>query len=124
MGTKKGGLIVFHPDLRSVCGGEEFRRLPRTRSAVVCSISHGACVDQVHGVVRDIHDEGARVRPDCDTRAINGLVELDVGGRKFLAKLAWKNEREIGLHFVADLTDEQDKLVRTLREGLAAMKRA
>ena len=115
---------MFHPDLRSVCGGEEFRSLPRIRSALVCLLSHGTFVEQVHGVVRDIHDEGARVRLHCDTRAINGLVELDVGGRKFLANLAWKNDREIGLHFVADLTDEQEKSVRSLRDSLAAMKRA
>ena len=115
---------MFHPDLQSERIGEEARSRTRVRSALVCVVSHGPRMEQALGVVWDIHDEGACVVPHCDTRAITGPVELEVEGRKFLANLAWKNDREIGLHFIADLTDEQGEIVHHLRATLAAMKRA
>lgn len=103
--------------------GKETRRRPRAPSELDCRVFLGSRREQAQGAVCDIHDEGARVRLHSDLTDLSGAVELEVEDRRFLAKLAWVNGREIGLHFVADLTHEQEDIVHHLRAALETMKR-
>lgn len=115
--------MVSRPELQGSVVDQEARCRPRVRSELVCQVSLGPLREQASGTVCDIHNEGARVRLDSDLMAISGPVELEVEDRRFLAKLAWINGREIGLHFVADLTHEQEDIVHHLRSALDTMKR-
>lgn len=76
------------------------RRMERLRSVMPCVISFGAFGERSDGVVRDIHRYGARVRPRCSAMAISDPVELIIDNDRFLAKIAWRNNREVGLQFL------------------------
>ncbi|PZO04787.1 MAG: hypothetical protein DCF28_05255 [Alphaproteobacteria bacterium] len=85
----------------------ESRRMKRVRSVIPCTISFGAFGEKSNGVVRDIHRYGARVRPSCSAMAVSDPVELRFDNELFLAKIAWRNDREIGLRFLnSGITNE------------------
>lgn len=111
------------PDVQS-CVGKEARSRPRVSSGLACRVSLDPLGEKTLGTVQDIHEEGARVSLHSDLEAVEGPVELEIEGRRFLANLSWRNGRAIGLHFVADLTHAQEEMLHHLRAALEAMKRA
>lgn len=102
----------------------ETRFRPRVRTALACQLSHGPRSERVTGIVRDIHEDGARIRPLCDPAVIAGPIELAVNDRTFMANLVWRNSREIGLSFVADLSDEQEWAILKLRAAITLMEKS
>lgn len=85
------------PDADLTAGGRRSKR--RDRTAVACGLIHGRFRERHPGVVRDIHEGGARIRPACSPSVIQDPVELDVNGERIFARIAWRSERELGLSF-------------------------
>lgn len=81
----------------------ENRRLKRDRTAKACTIVHGMFREHHQGVVRDIHADGARVRPAASPDTFQGRLELIVDGQIHHGVVAWRNRTEMGIRFeVAD----------------------
>lgn len=85
------------------------RQRPRSRTALACALTHGLFGEQHSGTVRDIHEDGARIRPSCPPAVVTGPVRLEVQGRSYEGRVAWRTERELGLQFtaVAERTDAE-----------------
>ena len=114
----------FYPDLPD---SEEHvvvanqRRLPRDRIAIPCELIHGPWGERAQGVVRDLHDEGARIR--CASTAIaSDLVEISFSGQSRKGAVVWRSRWEIGVKFAQPNNDVADDQIRALREKLRQMR--
>ncbi|WP_296819433.1 hypothetical protein [Brevundimonas sp.] len=99
---------------------ESRRRKRRDRTALACTLVHGIFGERHQGVVRDIHDEGARVRSSCPPSIIPDLVRLEVGGQSYDGKVVWRSDWELGVKFAFDhpATDIQVEVLRSLAARL------
>jgi hypothetical protein len=82
------------------------------------TIRHGPSLASVSAVIRDISEAGARVRTGCDPALIQTPVELVIGERKFVADIRWRNEEEIGLSFLVELSAAEESEILELKEIL------
>jgi len=97
---------VFLPRSISPSAGataSDDRRLARDRTAMACTIVHGMFRERQAGVVRDIHEHGARIRPSASPQTFQGGVELIVEDQVFRGEVVGRSRTEMGIRFsIAD----------------------
>ena len=89
--------------LASAAPRGDHRRRSRDRTTKPCIIVHGMFREKHNGVVRDIHEGGARIRPSGPADTFHGRVELIVGDQTFHGEIVWRNRTEMGVRF--DVSD-------------------
>lgn len=99
--------------------GQNDRSQERVPVTLMGTIVHGPSFARVSAVIRDISEAGARVRADCDPALIQTPVELVIGEQKFVADVRWRNEEEIGLSFLVELSALEESGIRQLKEILS-----
>ena len=98
--------------------GQNDRSQERVPVALMGTIVHGPFLANVSAVIRDISEAGARVKTGCDPAVIQTPVELVIGERKFVADIRWRNEEEIGLSFLVELSAVEESEILQLKEIL------
>ena len=100
------------------------RSVGRSRCVLACSITHGIWNEVVEGVVRDLHEDGARLRLRT-TASIRGLVRLRVPSARdvYLATVIWQRGNELGVKLVATPDESVDRQVEMLRLAGAQLGR-
>lgn len=101
------------------------RTAQRSRCVLGCKIVYGPWNDTVHGVIRDLHDDGARVRLRSPT-ALPSCVTLtdETTGRFYPADVMWRRDEEAGLRFLATSDESAEAQVQTLRRLADEMRQA
>lgn len=100
------------------------RTTRRSRCVLGCKIVYSPWNDAVHGVIRDLHGDGARVRLRSPV-ALPSRVTLTVEstGRAYLADVVWRRDEEAGFRFLATDDASAEDQVRALRRLTDEMKR-
>ena len=99
--------------------GQNDRSQERVPVTLMGTIVHGPSFVRVSAVICDISEAGARVRTGCDPALIQAPVELVIGERKFVADIRWRNEEEIGLSFLVELSATEESEIQRLKEILS-----
>lgn len=100
------------------------RSVGRSRCVLACSITHGIWNEVVEGVVRDLHEDGARLRLRT-TASIMGLVRLRVPPARdvYLGTVIWQRGDELGLKLIATPEESANQQVEILRRLGAKLRR-
>lgn len=100
------------------------RSVGRSRCVLACSITHGIWSEVVEGIVRDLHEDGARLRLRTTT-LINGLVRLRVPPARdvYLATVIWQRGDELGLKLIATPEESANQQVEMLRRVGTQLRR-
>lgn len=86
----------------------ERRASPRVRTIHAAKIVYGDYRYVIDCVVRDISAEGARVKVPHVAEVPESFHFYDAKSQRITpAEVAWRSEREIGVHFVGDSVDTQ-----------------
>ena len=111
-------------DAASCSADAERRSVGRSRCVLTCSITHGIWSEVVEGVVRDLHEDGARLRLRT-TASIRGLVRLRVPLARdvYLATVIWQRGNDLGVKLLATPEESANQQVEILRLAGAQLRR-
>lgn len=99
----------------------ERRRRPRERMCVNGTVYLGAWRESSPCVVRDMHEDGARLRLIGSYSENQLEVEVDVFDERRKGRVVWSSGQDLGVTF--DLgTDTTDHQIRALRDTLHRMR--
>lgn len=101
--------------------GHNARSQKRVAVELMGAVLYGPSSVRVSAVIHDISEAGARVKTSCDPALIQTPVELVVGERKFVADIRWRNEKEVGLSFLVELSAAEESEIHQLREILSRL---
>lgn len=101
------------------------RSANRDRCVLRCRVTHGPLQEVAEGVIRDLHDGGARLRL-LSRATVAGRVRLEVYPAKgaYLADVIWQRGDTIGVRLVATLDQIVEQQIEALRRLEAQMRHA
>lgn len=122
--TRFLGLAGATNDVAGSSPNADRRSVGRSRCVLACSITHGIWNEVVEGVVRDLHEDGARLRLRT-TAPITGRVRLRVQPDRdvYLATVIWQRGSELGVKLVATSQESASHQVEMLRRAGAELRR-
>lgn len=114
----KTGSNAVQPDLDRRSAGRE-------RCVLRCRITHGPWGEGVDGVVRDLHEDGARLRLGSRTN-VSGRIKLEIqpSGSLHLADIVWQRGDEVGVRLIATIEQTVERQIETLKLAGAQMRRS
>ena len=101
------------------------RSAGRERCVLRCRITHGPWGEGVDGVVRDLHEDGARLRLGSRSN-VSGRIKLEIQPSGFLhvADVVWQRGDEVGVRLIASLDQTVERQIEDLRLAGAQMRRS
>ena len=101
------------------------RSARRERCVLRCRITHGPWGEGVDGVVRDLHEDGARLRLGSRSN-VSGRISLEIqpSGSLHVADVVWQRGDEVGVRLIATLDQTVEKQIEALRLAGAQMRRS
>ena len=114
----KTGSNSVQPDLDRRSAGRE-------RCVLRCRITHGPWGEGVDGVVRDLHEDGARLRLGSRSN-VSGRIKLEIqpSGSLHVADVVWQRGDEVGVRLIATLDQTVERQIEALRLAGAQMRRS
>jgi DNA-directed RNA polymerase subunit E'/Rpb7 len=89
-----------------------------------CRITHGPWGEVVDGVVRDLHEDGARLRLGSRSNVLGRIkLEIQPSGSLHVADVVWQRGDEVGVRLIATLDQTVERQVEALRLAGAQMRR-
>lgn len=88
-----------------------------------CRVTHGSQQEVSEGVIRDLNEDGAKVR--LISRAnVKGRIRLEVypGGAVHLADVIWQRGETVGVRMVVTLDQTAEQQIEALRRLEAQMR--
>ncbi len=87
-----------------------------------CRITYGPWNEVVDAILRDIHEDGARLRLNSRV-VVTGRLRLEIqpGAAVHMADVAWQRGDEIGVRLVATLDETVERQIEALRRAGARM---
>lgn len=99
------------------------RSASRDRCVLRCRVTHGSQQEVSEGVIRDLNEDGAKVR--LISRAnVKGRIRLEVypGGAVHLADVIWQRGETVGVRMVVTLDQTAEQQIEALRRLEAQMR--
>jgi len=99
------------------------RSASRGRCVLRCRVTHGSQQEVSEGVIRDLNEDGAKVR--LISRAnVKGRIRLEVypGGAVHLADVIWQRGETVGVRMVVTLDQTAEQQIEALRRLEAQMR--
>ncbi|MBA3049885.1 MAG: hypothetical protein KKE42_03445 [Alphaproteobacteria bacterium] len=90
-----------------------------------CQIIHGPWNEVANAIIRDLHEDGARLRLMVRV-ALTGRLRLQVqpSGALHLADIVWQRGDEVGVRLIATLDDPVERQIEELRRAAAALRQS
>ena len=101
------------------------RSVGRERCVLRCRITHGTWGEVVDGIVRNLHEDGARLRLSSRS-SMSGRMKLEIqpSGSLHLADVVWQRGDEVGVRFIATLDQPAERQIEALRLAGEQMHRS
>lgn len=114
----KTGSISVRPNLDRRSAGRE-------RCVLRCRITRGPWGEGVDGVVRDLHEDGARLRLGSRSN-VSGRIKLEIqpAASLHVADVVWQRGDEVGVRLIATLDQTVERQIEALRLAGAQMRRS
>ena len=99
------------------------RSASRDRCVLRCRVTHGSQQEVSEGVIRDLNEDGAKVR--LISRAnVKGRIRLEVypGGSVHMADVVWQRGETVGVRMVVTLDQTAEQQIEALRRLEAQMR--
>ncbi|WP_363331051.1 PilZ domain-containing protein [Brevundimonas sp.] len=105
--------------------GADRRTVQRDRCVLRCQIIHGPWNEVANAIIRDLHEDGARLRLMVRV-ALTGRLRLQVqpSGALHLADIVWQRGDEVGVRLIATLDDPVERQIEELRRAAAALRQS
>ena len=99
------------------------RSAERDRCVLRCRITHGLWGEIVDGVVRDLHEDGARLRLGARC-VVSGRMKLEIqpSGSAHVADVVWQRGDEVGVRLIATVDQTVELQIKALRLAGARMR--
>lgn len=99
------------------------RSASRDRCVLRCRVTHGSQQEVSEGVIRDLNEDGARLRL-ISRATVKGRVRLEVypAGAAYLADVIWQRGETIGVRLVVSLDQTAEQQIEALRRLEAQMR--
>lgn len=113
------------PGTKSARTGADRRSARRERCVLRCQITHGPWNEVVDGIVRDLHEDGARLRLGSRL-VVTGRVRLEIppSTAVHMAEVAWQRGDELGVRLIATLDETVERQIEALRRAGARMRQS
>ncbi|MDZ4373796.1 MAG: PilZ domain-containing protein [Phenylobacterium sp.] len=101
------------------------RSIQRERCVLRCRITYGPWNEVVDAILRDLHEDGARLRLSSRV-VLTGRLRLEIqpGGAVHMADVAWRRGDEIGVRLVETLDETVERQIETLQRAGARMRQS
>lgn len=101
------------------------RSAGRERCVLRCRITHGPWGEGVDGVVRDLHEDGARLRLGSRSN-VSGRIKLEIqpSGSLYAADIVWQRGDEVGVRLIATLDQTVERQIEALKLAGAQMRKS
>lgn len=96
--------------------------IQRERCVLRCRITYGPWNEVVDAILRDIHEDGARLRLNSRV-VVTGRLRLEIqpGAAVHMADVAWQRGDEIGVRLVPTFDEPVERQIEALRRAGARM---
>ena len=103
----------------------ERRTARRDRCVLRCRVTHGPWREVAEAVIRDLDENGARLRLTSRS-SVSGRLRLEVhpSGAVYTADVVWQRGDEIGVRLLATLDQAAEQQIEALRRLEAQMRQA
>ena len=99
------------------------RSAGRERCVLRCRIWHGPWSEVIDGIVRDLHEDGARLRLGSRSNMAGRIkLEIQPAGSVYVADVVWQRGDEVGVRLIATLDQTIDRQIEALRLAGAQMR--
>lgn len=90
-----------------------------------CQITHGPWNEVVDAIIRDLHEDGARLRLMLRV-TVTGRLRLRVqpSGSLHIADVVWQRDDELGVRLIATLDETVERQIEALRLAGAQLRQA
>ena len=90
-----------------------------------CRITHGPWGEVTDAVIRDLHEDGARLRSSSRS-VVSGRIRLEIqpSGSVHVADVVWRRGDELGVQLIATLDQTVERQIEALRQAGAQMRRS
>lgn len=90
-----------------------------------CRITYGPWNEVVDAIIRDLHEDGARLRLNSRV-VVTGRLRLEIqpSAAVHMADVAWQRGDEIGVRLVATLDETVERQIEVLRCAGARMRQS
>lgn len=90
-----------------------------------CRITHGPWNEVVDAIIRDLHEDGARLRLVSRVVVRNRIrLEIQSSGAVHMADVAWQRGDEIGIRLIATLDETVERQIEGLRRAGVQMRQS
>ena len=122
MKARPGKLRSMRTGSKSAQADADRRSIQRERCVLRCRITYGPWNEVVDAILRDIHEDGARLRLNSRV-VVTGRLRLEIqpGAAVHMADVAWQRGDEIGVRLVATLDETVERQIEALRRAGARM---
>ena len=88
-----------------------------------CRITHGPWGEVVDAVIRDLHEDGARLRSSSRS-VVSGRIRLEIqpSGSVHVADVVWQRADEVGVRLIATLDQTVERQIEALKLAGAQMR--
>lgn len=123
--SKRCQLVAMTSALQSPNPGADRRSSRRERCVLRCQITHGVWNEVVEAIIRDLHEDGARMRLISRVK-VTGRLHLRVqpSGALHLADVVWQRGDELGVRLIATLDEPVERQIEALRLAGARLRRS
>lgn len=99
------------------------RSAERERCVLRCRITHGPWGEVVDAVIRDLHEDGARLRSSSRS-VVSGRIRLELqpSGSVYVADVVWQRADEVGVRLIANLDQTVERQIEALKLAGAQMR--
>lgn len=100
------------------------RSVQRERCVLRCQITHGLWNEGVDATIRDLHEDGARMRL-MSRVTVTGRLHLRIqpSGSLHVADVVWQRGDELGVRLIATLDEPVERQIEALRLAGARLRR-
>lgn len=108
---------------KSTLVGADRRSTQRERCVLRCQISFGPWNEVLDAIIRDLHEDGARMRLTSRV-TVTGRVRLHLqpSGNLHIADVVWQRDMELGVRLIATHDEPVELQIEALRRAGARMR--
>lgn len=108
---------------KSARAGADRRSTQRERCVLRCQISFGPWNEVVDAIIRDLHEDGARMRLTSRVKVTGRVrVQLQPSGNLHVADVVWQRDMELGVRLIATRDEPVELQIEALRRAGARMR--
>lgn len=109
--------------MHSARPGADRRTARRERCVLGCQVIYGVWNEVVDAIIRDLHEDGARLRLTSRV-TMTGRLQLRIqpSGDLHIADVVWQRGDELGVRLIATLDEPVERQIEALRLAAAELR--